>query len=154
MSRISPRTLPQALLDRYQTSGPRYTSYPTAPQFQADFDRAEVISRFKQSNRGDAGLSFYLHLPFCKSRCRYCGCYTLLGYEEAGWKQYVDAVLNQADWVLESLDGTRPVEQLAMGGGTLALKRARVRVVAGVPSQCKELELGFETHVTRTSHKC
>jgi oxygen-independent coproporphyrinogen III oxidase len=118
MSRISPRTLPQALLDRYQTSGPRYTSYPTAPQFQADFDRAEVLSRFKQSNRGDAGLSFYLHLPFCKSRCRYCGCYTLLGYEEAGRKKYVDAVLDQADWVLKSLDGKRPVEQLAMGGGT------------------------------------
>ncbi len=118
MSRISPRTLPRELLDRYQTSGPRYTSYPTAPQFQAEFDLAGMLGRFAESNQKGTGLSLYVHLPFCKSRCRYCGCYTLLGYEESGRQQYVQALLDQADWVVSHLDASRPLEQLAMGGGT------------------------------------
>ncbi len=117
-ARISPRTIPQALLDRYQTSAPRYTSYPTAPQFRTDFDAAAIMDRWRESNAGGAGLSLYLHLPFCRNRCRYCGCYTLLGYEEGGKRQYVDAVLDQATWTLGLLDGARPVEQLSLGGGT------------------------------------
>lgn len=117
--RLGPRTISGELLKKYEKSGPRYTSYPTAPQFRADLNWDEVSRRWRASNDGEAsGLSLYTHIPFCKSRCAYCGCYTTVGAEDDEKKRYVEAILRNADWVLETLDSSRPVEQLALGGGT------------------------------------
>ena len=64
------------LLRRYDTPGPRYTSYPTAPQFSPGFDESDLRAMAATSN-GDPiprPLSLYLHIPFCTSPCFYCGC--------------------------------------------------------------------------------
>lgn len=116
---VSPREIPEALLTKYSKSGPRYTSYPTAPQFKPDFDRDDALTHWKESNVPHAdGLSLYVHLPFCRSRCAYCGCYTLVDQEKSVIAAYLDAVLDNADWTLEHLDRRRPLQQLALGGGT------------------------------------
>ena len=118
-SRVGPRQVPGDLLKRYQKSGPRYTSYPTAPQFTGDLDKAAVLKRLAAGNRTEpGGLSMYLHIPFCRSRCSYCGCYTLLGYGEAETRNYARSLLAEADWWLETVGRNRPVRQFALGGGT------------------------------------
>src|SRR5690606_41148986 len=64
------------LLQRYDRPGPRYTSYPTAPQFNADFGEDALRAAAAASN-GDPiprRLSLYVHVPFCMSPCFYCGC--------------------------------------------------------------------------------
>jgi len=117
--RVGPRQVPGDLLERYQKSGPRYTSYPTAPQFTTDFDRAAVLDRLLAGNHTEpTGLSIYLHIPFCRTRCSYCGCYTLLGYGEDETRRYAKSLLAEVDWWLETCDPSRPVRQLALGGGT------------------------------------
>jgi oxygen-independent coproporphyrinogen-3 oxidase len=64
------------LVRRYDVAGPRYTSYPTAVQFHEGFD-AETYRRFVSISNDElipSPLSLYVHLPFCRSLCYYCGC--------------------------------------------------------------------------------
>jgi oxygen-independent coproporphyrinogen III oxidase len=72
----APVSLDPALLRRYDRPGPRYTSYPTAPQFNAAFGGAELAAYAARSNAlpGARPLSLYVHVPFCFSPCLYCGC--------------------------------------------------------------------------------
>jgi len=64
--RLSPDTVPHHLLQKYYARGPRYTSYPTAPQFQSEFDCAAVLEEWRKTNLPQGkGLSLYLHVPFC-----------------------------------------------------------------------------------------
>ena len=69
-----------ALLGRYDRPGPRYTSYPTAPQFSMDFDERALREAVRESN-GDPIprlLSIYVHVPFCQSPCFFCGCIRII----------------------------------------------------------------------------
>lgn len=115
---ISPRTIPQELYDKYSKSGPRYTSYPTAPQFKTEFDAGRLRELWQRSNEPGNSLSLYLHIPFCKKRCLYCGCHTEIGHGEDSSCRYVEALLKEADRMLKLIDAGRPVMQLALGGGT------------------------------------
>jgi oxygen-independent coproporphyrinogen-3 oxidase len=115
---ISPRQIPQSLLDRYATHGPRYTSYPTAPQFQTSFDVQDIEAQWRGTNGTERGLSLYIHIPFCKSRCLYCGCFTETGHSTETTDAYVQRVLREAEQISQLLDPHRPLEQLALGGGT------------------------------------
>ena len=60
------------LLSKYNTSGPRYTSYPTALEFHDEFSEQDFIKAVKDSPNRE--LSLYVHIPFCHSLCYYCGC--------------------------------------------------------------------------------
>ena len=78
------------LLERYDRPGPRYTSYPAAPQFTTTFAAAELREHAARSNRraGPRPLSLYVHVPFCFSPCFYCGCNRLITRDTAKCVRY------------------------------------------------------------------
>ena len=113
--------LPSAeLLKRYDRPGPRYTSYPAAPQFTPAFTAADVRAYAARSNArpGPRPLSLYLHVPFCFSPCFYCGCTRLITRDTAKGVRYVERLLHEAALVAPLFDRQRKVVQLHLGGGT------------------------------------
>lgn len=107
------------LLERYDVSGPRYTSYPTAPQFDEAFGPEVYRQAARESNEaGDAPLSVYVHVPFCRQVCFYCACNRVItaNYERA--RRYLDALLDEMALQAQLFPPQRPVEQLHLGGGT------------------------------------
>lgn len=99
--------------------GPRYTSYPTAPQFSAAVDRVALREEIAHDN-ADATrpLSLYFHLPFCESLCWYCGCNTVITRRLSSAGEYVDLLCRELAITQPLVNPARPVTQLHFGGGT------------------------------------
>jgi len=136
---LSPRHIPADTLARYSTSAPRYTSYPTAPQFTADFDAEQVAAAWRRSGATARGLSLYLHIPFCQSRCLYCGCFTEIGHDAVAVDDYLAALFAETDRIIALMGEVPAVEQLALGGGT---------PVFLAPEQMRRLAAGLERRFT------
>lgn len=108
------------LLRRYDTPGPRYTSYPTAPQFTPEFQEADLREMAATSN-GDPiprPLSLYLHIPFCTSPCFYCGCNRIITRDAARGAAYLTRLYREMAMMSALFDRDRDVEQVHFGGGT------------------------------------
>jgi len=115
----APRFDPE-LIARHDVSGPRYTSYPAAPQFHAGFGEAELRAIARASNK-DAiprPLSLYVHVPFCTSPCFYCGCTRVITRDHGKSVIYLDHLYREIALTAAMFDRTRPVGQLHFGGGT------------------------------------
>ncbi|NAW68958.1 oxygen-independent coproporphyrinogen III oxidase [Vibrio sp. V27_P1S3P104] len=105
----------QAILDKYNYSGPRYTSYPTAVEFHEAFTIAEydmACTRYPERP-----LSLYIHIPFCHKLCYYCGCNKIITRHSHKADEYLD-VLEHEIRQRASLLQNRQVSQLHFGGGT------------------------------------
>ncbi|WP_070970957.1 oxygen-independent coproporphyrinogen III oxidase [Vibrio sonorensis] len=105
----------QAVLEKYNYSGPRYTSYPTAVEFHeaftvADYDMA--CTEYPQRP-----LSLYIHIPFCHQLCYYCGCNKVITRHAHKADHYLDALELEIRTRASLLQGRR-VTQLHFGGGT------------------------------------
>ncbi len=108
------------LLRRYDRPGPRYTSYPTAPQFTSDFGEKQLRDAVKASN-GDPiprRLSLYVHIPFCMSPCFYCGCTRIITRDLSRTEPYLASVYREIELTAALFDRDREVIQLHLGGGT------------------------------------
>ncbi len=110
--------LDQALINRYDQSGPRYTSYPTAVQFHDGFGSDEYRAAARASNTSGRPLSLYFHIPFCDTVCFYCACNKVATKDRTKAQPYLDRVYREIAMQAELFDHTRPVEQLHWGGGT------------------------------------
>jgi oxygen-independent coproporphyrinogen-3 oxidase len=106
--------VPLDLVERYRTRAPRYTSYPTAPHF-GPVDTASVDTAL---GCGDGPLSLYVHIPFCRSLCSYCGCHVEIRSQRSVGVAYVDVLLAELDLVVARLRPGRSLAQVALGGGT------------------------------------
>lgn len=115
---MNPADVDKALSKKYDTRGPRYTSYPTAPHFSADFDKASLIQRWVEGNEKGGGLSAYIHIPYCQKRCLFCGCFTNVAKDPATADPYLDDLYLEFELLAKIIDPKRPIKQLAMGGGT------------------------------------
>lgn len=104
------------LLRRYDRPGPRYTSYPTAPQFHDGFGWPQLREAIEQAPGGP--LSLYIHVPFCSSPCFYCGCNRVITRDRSRGAAYVARVLKEASLIAPWLADRREVVQLHLGGGT------------------------------------
>ena len=106
------------LIARYDGRGPRYTSYPTALQFTDQFSVDDYQKAVLRSNRSCRPLSLYVHIPFCRSLCYYCGCNKIVTRNEARVSRYLDCLYREIDLQAEWFTSTRRVSQLHFGGGT------------------------------------
>ena len=119
---MEPQTLSFSadLLRRYDRPGPRYTSYPTAPQFHAGFGERELREVAAASN-GDPiprRLSLYVHVPFCESPCFYCGCNRIITRDKARGEAYLARLYREIALTAGLFDRDREAIQLHFGGGT------------------------------------
>ena len=108
------------LISRYDKSGPRYTSYPTAVQFHEGFDNASYIenARLTNENLVPSDLSLYFHLPFCSTVCYYCACNKIITKNRSHAVPYLDYLRREIEIQAQLFDPDRKVEQLHWGGGT------------------------------------
>ena len=108
------------IISKYNRPGPRYTSYPTAPEWDDEFGPADWRSAFEDADRrpDSAPLSLYLHLPFCHSLCLFCGCNVVISRNHEVTTPYLAHLKQEIEWISERLNPTRRVEQLHWGGGT------------------------------------
>lgn len=108
------------LLRRYDTAGPRYTSYPTAPQFSDSFGPAQLCAAIAQSNGEPIPrkLSLYVHVPFCESPCFYCGCNRIITRDKSKSDAYLARLYREIALLAKQFDRDREVVQLHFGGGT------------------------------------
>lgn len=106
----------QNLIRKYNRPGPRYTSYPTAVQFEAVSNPVEFMA---ESASSDSPLSLYIHLPFCESLCWFCACTTVISLNNKLADTYLDSLELEMD-LLAPLVGAarREVVQLHLGGGS------------------------------------
>lgn len=95
---------------------PRYTSYPTAPNFSPAVD-AEVYGAWLAALPADAALSLYLHVPFCRELCHYCGCHTKATLRDEPIKAYAQSLVQEIALIAEHA-GERRVTHMHWGGGT------------------------------------
>jgi oxygen-independent coproporphyrinogen-3 oxidase len=108
-----------ALIRRYDRPGPRYTSYPTAVEFHEGFGHAEYAARLDAAAAGRTdALSLYVHIPFCESRCAYCGCAVVATKKRDVAATYLDYLTREITMLAAQLGGRRRVVQYHWGGGT------------------------------------
>ncbi|EWH01057.1 oxygen-independent coproporphyrinogen III oxidase [Halomonas sp. BC04] len=108
------------LVEKYDRPGPRYTSYPTAPQFHAAFAEDDYRAAAERSNRVAAPkpLSVYVHIPFCKSLCYYCACNKIITHNTDRAAEYLAWLQREVEAQGALFDETRRMTQLHLGGGT------------------------------------
>ncbi len=106
------------LIKKYDKSGPRYTSYPTAIQFTEEFGEEDYYKQVKLSNERNTPLSLYFHIPFCDTICYYCGCNKIVTKNRNHAQPYLEAVYKELAMQGELFKATRIVNQLHWGGGT------------------------------------
>lgn len=108
------------LIRRYDCSGPRYTSYPTAQQFESHFEPERYRQEAIRSNDDPIprDLSVYVHLPYCASPCFYCGCTRLITRDPVRVANYLSRLLREVQLHAELFDHDREAQQVHLGGGT------------------------------------
>lgn len=107
----------------FSRSAPRYTSYPTAPQFHEGVGPSQMADWLGRLSP-DTGLSLYLHVPFCERLCWFCACRTQGVRNHAPVAAYVDTLLQEIDLVARQLPAKGKVRKLHWGGGTPTILNA------------------------------
>lgn len=106
------------LVERLEVRGPRYTSYPTVPVWKNDFPVKPFLEALKRMAVDREPIAVYVHLPFCKSRCLYCGCNSCISSDESRLRRYVTALTTEIEHVSAVFDGKVTHGLLHLGGGT------------------------------------
>jgi oxygen-independent coproporphyrinogen-3 oxidase len=108
------------LIRRYDQSGPRYTSYPTAAQFHGNIS-VDDYRRWAQHSNEDPiprTLSLYFHIPFCDTVCFYCACNKIVTGDHSRATPYLEHLYKEIELQGQLFDRDRIVDQLHWGGGT------------------------------------
>lgn len=109
------------LFEKYDVPAPRYTSYPTVPYWEAAPSEEQWFDDLLDcSGRAGSTWSMYLHLPFCESRCAFCGCNTMWTSDHSLEKPYVEALCAELQLYLDRVPSLKkkPLRQLHLGGGS------------------------------------
>ncbi|MET1253877.1 oxygen-independent coproporphyrinogen III oxidase [Aliikangiella maris] len=104
------------LLNKYDVSGPRYTSYPTALEFSDEYMQSDYITCLENIAQ-DKSLSLYIHIPFCQNICYYCACNKVITKDKSKTIQYVENLVREIQLVSSHLKA-KTLKQIHWGGGT------------------------------------
>ena len=102
-------------LTRFSKAGPRYTSYPTAVEFSSKFSYEDYLKNLASAQNE---ISLYVHLPFCRSACYFCGCNVIYTSKDESKSRYLDFLFKEIDLLKELINTKRKIIQLHFGGGT------------------------------------
>ena len=116
MHHFSQVSFDEALIQKYNRQGPRYTSYPTALEFAPIEDGTEA--NILQQKAPAIPLSLYIHIPFCRHLCYYCGCNKIITKKNSDSGDYLDYLFREIRHKKSLLNGNAIVKQVHLGGGT------------------------------------
>ena len=110
----------EELVRRYDVPAPRYTSYPTAPEWSEAIGPADYAAALRKAGSlgAQAPLSLYVHIPFCKERCTFCGCNVVISRKQGTADKYLAMLAREMDEVAQHLGERRFLSQVHFGGGT------------------------------------
>jgi oxygen-independent coproporphyrinogen-3 oxidase len=107
------------LIEKYNVSVPRYTSYPTMPFWQTHgFTEEKWTINVKKTISEENKLSLYIHLPYCESLCTFCACHKRITKNHSYEKPYIEAVLKEWEMYLAMFEDVPEIEEIHLGGGT------------------------------------
>ncbi|HEX8954353.1 MAG TPA: oxygen-independent coproporphyrinogen III oxidase [Polyangia bacterium] len=107
------------LVQRLEVAAPRYTSYPTVPAWSDAFgpdDHARAL--VEAAAAADEPLSLYVHIPFCKELCTYCGCNVVITRDQGRVERYLATLGQELAMTAARLGRRRTLTRLHFGGGT------------------------------------
>src|SRR3989338_8956930 len=114
----------QSVIDRdtilkYDVQGPRYTSYPTAPEWTSEVTDAVYREKLKSFGKSNKTLSLYIHIPFCRSLCYFCACNVIIRKNEDKYgDEYLDFLEKEIDLAEKYIGPRKKIKQFHLGGGT------------------------------------
>ncbi|HIP11569.1 MAG TPA: oxygen-independent coproporphyrinogen III oxidase [Arcobacter sp.] len=135
--------------EKYSRPGPRYTSYPTAPEFNTSFTQEDLLAKFKAQDSARP-LSLYIHIPFCRSACYFCGCNVIFTSKEEKKVKYIEYLKKELKILGANIDTSRLVTQMHFGGGTPTfldpeqLDEVIVSIKETFPNFSKDAEISCE----------
>ena len=145
----------KSLAKKYSISGPRYTSYPTAPQWTETFDAEKYRARLA-TVKSDLPFAMYVHIPFCEALCYYCGCNIQITKDHGRSGSYVEALIAEMKAVASAIPFRASLSQVSWGGGTPTFLTVSeiARLYAGLKEHfdvAKEAEVSIEIDPRVTS---
>ncbi len=132
--------VPIELLRKYDRPGPRYTSYPTVPVWSNEVTASHYREALSNASKAvDTPVAVYCHIPFCRKRCYYCGCNTVVTKQRSRIDSYVETLTSEVARISARLNGRRKISQLHLGGGTPTIVDCK-----GLELLLKDLDSHFE----------
>ena len=150
----------EALLPRYSTAGPRYTSYPTAPAWKEDLDprsQQEILEALPYDAKTPHAI--YVHVPFCRELCHFCACNRVITQKTELPVRFLDTVSTEIESVRRRLPAGARSGQIHLGGGTpthldpTQLGQLMDRVLSAFPVEDDaEVSIEIDPRVTSDEH--
>lgn len=140
------------IIEKYNIPVPRYTSYPPANFFSDQFTETDYIQAIDDSNdKNPSHISIYIHFPFCKHLCNYCGCNSYPMMKKSVVADYMDALKREITFILKRLSGKRKVSQIHFGGGSPSVLPASalqeiINLILGRFQSIENPEVAIECH--------
>ncbi|MBI3819809.1 MAG: oxygen-independent coproporphyrinogen III oxidase [Planctomycetes bacterium] len=155
---LNPGDITPDLIERLDRQGPRYTSYPTAPQWSEQFGVREFTDAIERADAVAQPLAIYTHIPFCKELCFFCGCNVVITNIPSRNRTYLDRVKKELAMLTPYLKHRRTLGQLHLGGGTPThLTPAELEELHGMFTKeftfTPDAELAIEVDPRVTSHE-
>ena len=150
----------KSLIQKYNVPGPRYTSYPTVPYWdeQFEYDNWQQTFSHAYAESKEEGISLYIHLPFCESLCTFCGCFKRITKNHSNEDPYIEALLKE--WRLYcNLFGDKPlVREIHLGGGTPTFFSPKnledlINGILSCAQKSDDCEMSFEGHPNNTTRE-
>lgn len=148
----------QSLIQKYNVPGPRYTSYPTVPYWENEFNAEEWKQSFitAYQNYKNEGISLYIHLPFCESMCTFCGCHKRITKNHKVEQGYIQGVLKEWKLYCSLLHEKPIIAEIHLGGGTPTFFTPEnlENLINGIflyAQDTNKCEMSFEGHPNNTT---